>query len=71
MGEFATNDNSYTVGDTTPLSAQWHLDTIFKYGYAGALGWSYEPIDNEGNWNAFAPVFTNWVNGHTAVAGPQ
>ncbi len=69
VGEFATNDNSYTVGDTTPLSAQWYLDTIYKYGYAGALGWSYEYIDNEGNWNAFAPVFTNWVNGHSAIAG--
>lgn len=71
VGEFATNDNSYTIGDTTTQSAQWYLDTIYKYGYAGALGWSYQYHDGAGNWNAFAPVFTNWVNGHSAFAGPN
>ncbi len=71
VGEFATNDNSYTLGDTTPLSAQWHLDTIFKYGYAGALGWSYNYHDYEGNWNAFVSVFSPWVNAHSTAVGPQ
>src|SRR5206468_12962391 len=29
-----------SLTDTTPLSAEWYLDSIYAKGYAGALAWS-------------------------------
>ncbi len=72
VSEFQTaNDASYTIGDTTPLSAEWYLDTIYKDGYAGALAWSYRAADSVSNWSAFQPVFTNLAAAHASYIGPQ
>jgi hypothetical protein len=69
VGEFSTVDANYSLGSTTPQSAQWYLDTISNFGYAGALGWSYQGGDSASNWSAFQPVHTNWANGH--IIGPD
>jgi hypothetical protein len=71
VGEFATNDVSYTIGNTTPLSAQWYLDSIYSKGYAGALGWSYFSSDSATAWSPFAPVFTKWVQTYSSYIGPK
>ena len=71
VGEFATNDRSYKIGDTTPLSAQWYVNTIANYGYAGALAWGYHNMDSECNWASFQPVYINWAVAHRFVIGPQ
>lgn len=71
VGEYATADVNYTFGSTQPLSAQWYLDTIYNYGYAGALGWGYQNMDSSSNWAAFQPVYTNWANLHSVYIGPQ
>ncbi len=64
VGEFATQDASYGLTDTNPLSAEWYLDTIYAYGYAGALGWSIRSYDSASNWDEFEPVFVNWALQH-------
>ncbi len=71
VGEYATADVNYTNNSTIPLSAQWYLDTIYNYGYAGALGWGYENMDSSSNWPAFQPIYTNWAILHSAYIGPQ
>ncbi len=68
IGEFTTANPNYAIGNTTPLSAQWHLDTIYKNGYAGALGWSFVSVDSESDWRSFAPVLTAWANAHNTIA---
>src|SRR5262249_13882186 len=69
VGEFSTVDANYSIGSATPQSAQWYLDTIYNFGYAGALAWSYQAGDSATNWSAFQPVYTNWANNH--VIGPD
>ncbi len=71
VGEFATNDVSYTIGNTTPLSAQWYLDSIYSKGYAGALGWSYFSSDSATAWSPFAPVFSKWAQTYSSYIGPK
>lgn len=71
VGEFATADSSYNIGDSNPLSAQWYLDSIYARGYAGALGWSYFVGDSASNWPSFQSVFTNWANTHANYIGPR
>src|SRR5262249_54667715 len=69
--EFPTADSSYGANDTNALSAKWYLDTIYNYGYAGALGWSYRAGDGASNWTSFQPVFTAWGHAHSSIVGPQ
>ncbi|HZT41930.1 MAG TPA: cellulase family glycosylhydrolase, partial [Chthonomonadaceae bacterium] len=71
VGEFSTVDADYTIGSTTAQSAQWYLDTIYRYGYAGALAWSNNASDSATDWTDFNPVFANWANGHSGIIGPQ
>lgn len=71
VSEFQTVNPSYAQGDATPLSAQWYLDTIYKYGYAGALAWSYRAGDVVSNWSAFRPVFSVWAQKYAAYTGPR
>ena len=71
VGEYPTNDVSYTIGDTTPLSAQWYLDSMYSKGYAGSLGWSYYISDSASNWSSFQPVFTNWAGLYSLYIGPK
>ena len=70
VGEFASNDTSYGLTDTNPLSAEWYLNTIHQDGYAGALAWSYSGGDSASNWDAFHPVLTDWAQSHAALIGP-
>jgi hypothetical protein len=67
--EFTTTDVSFGLDDTTEWSAKWWLDTIYKQGYAGALGWAWH--DSHGDWSDFQPVFTAWGSAHPAVVGPR
>ncbi len=71
IGEYPTADGNYTIGSSQPLSAQWYLDTIYSRGYAGALGWGFQNMDNSSNWSSFQPVYTNWANVYSAYAGPN
>jgi hypothetical protein len=70
VGEFTTADSSYGLTDTSPLSAEWYLDTIYNYGYAGALGWSFRGGDSASNWASFSSVYTNWNSQHAQFVGP-
>ena len=70
VGEFPTQDGSYGLTDTTALSAEWYLNTIYSDGYAGALGWSYHVGDSASNWTSFQPVYSNWNTNHAAYVGP-
>jgi hypothetical protein len=71
VGEFATVDASYGLNDANPQSAEWYLNTIYAYGYAGALGWSVRAGDGASDWAAFQPVYSAWAQTYHAYAGPQ
>ena len=71
VGEFPTADANYSLTGTQPLSAEWYLNSIAGYGYAGALGWGYQNADSSSNWAAFQPVYTNWAAMYAANIGPQ
>ena len=71
VGEFSTVDADYTIGSTTALSAQWYLDTIYNYAYAGAIAWSNNAGDSSTDWTDFNPVFSSWASGHSGIIGPQ
>lgn len=71
VGEFATVDANYTIGSTKAQSAQWYLDTIYNYGYAGAIAWSNNASDSATDWTDFNPVFAHWASGHSGIIGPQ
>jgi hypothetical protein len=71
VGEYPTADADYTIGSTTPLSAQWYLDSTYSKGYAGSLGWSYFVGDGASNWTSFQPVFSNWANTYLLYTGPK
>ena len=71
VGEFATTDTSYNIGDTNVQSAQWYMNTIPTLGYAGAIGWGYNAMDSNCSWSKFQTVYTNFVNAFPSVIGPH
>ncbi len=64
VGEYPSVVTDVNIGSRQPLSAQWYLDTIKNYGYAGSYVWAASFNDGTAAyWVPFQPVFTHWAAG--------